>query len=427
MHLGIRLRELRQSKGMTQRALAGSRYTAAYVSTVEAGKRHPSREAVKHFAHVLSVDPDWLSTGNDPADRGRLLGIFVEARRLLASGQVADAVTAHGMLKKLGREAQNLKLGEIQAKAVFGMGLAAEMKGDYDEALQRFAEAERLLTSESPLSRVDVTAAKARVLQTRGDVAHAAFLIEKLLAELRELALEDPSSLVRLHSSLVAAYFDAGLITKANASCEIALQLAPLVDDPERLGNMHLNVAIALLNQKRWNEAEKHFSQAERWFEEAHFRTDLAKVETARGMSFRDQQKWDEARAHLERALEIFHEAEQPLNEARTACNLAISERLAGRTDEARFLLRRCLVLSEEDRALTGMAHRELGLCDAKRDRAAAITSVRHALELLDGAGDAKELAITYRELGNLLSEQEDLREACNAYRSAANLFENAA
>lgn len=427
MHPGTRLRELRHSKGLTQQELAGTTYTAAYVSTIESGKRSPSRKAIEHFAHALGVDPIWLATGRDPGEKARLLETHVRARRLLASGRVADAKRAEDTFGKLEKECKKRRFVELQAQAVFGLGLCAEMKGAQDEALKRYAEAESFLTRETPLARVDVTAAKARVLQTKGDVAHAAFLIQRLLAELREEGLEDPSALVRLHSSLIAAYFDAGLMAQANASCELALQLAPQVEDPERLGNMHLNVAIALLNQERWSEAEMHFHHSEKWFATADFRTDLAKVETARGMSFRDQRQWDRARVHFERALAIFQEAGQLLNEARTACNLAISERLAGKTDEAKFLLHRCFALSDEDRALTGMAYRELALCDAKRDRLTALRNLRHALELLDGGGNAKELAITYRELGNLLSDQEDLREACAAYRSAADLFENAA
>ncbi|NUS53369.1 MAG: helix-turn-helix transcriptional regulator, partial [Streptomycetaceae bacterium] len=43
---GERIRRLRVHKGLTQRALAEPGYTAAYVSSVEAGRREPSGEAM---------------------------------------------------------------------------------------------------------------------------------------------------------------------------------------------------------------------------------------------------------------------------------------------------------------------------------------------------------------------------------------------
>src|ERR671929_169869 len=44
---GSRLRKLRLARGMTQKELAGDRYTHAYVSSIEAGRRMPSREALQ--------------------------------------------------------------------------------------------------------------------------------------------------------------------------------------------------------------------------------------------------------------------------------------------------------------------------------------------------------------------------------------------
>ena len=54
--LGTRLRRLRRDQGLTQRQLGAPRYTHAYVSTIEAGRRRPSREALEHFASNLGVD-----------------------------------------------------------------------------------------------------------------------------------------------------------------------------------------------------------------------------------------------------------------------------------------------------------------------------------------------------------------------------------
>ncbi|MGH3118995.1 MAG: tetratricopeptide repeat protein [Gaiellales bacterium] len=306
------------------------------------------------------------------------------------------------------------------------MGLVAELRNDLSAALERYQEGERSLALDSPLLRVDLIAGKARVLQARGEVAHAAFLIEKALAELKEMGLQDPGSLVRLHTSLVAAYFNKGLLQEAARSAEIALELSSKVEDNERLGNMYLNVAIMLSRREHWREAEARFADAERHFEELSFRTDSAKVQLARALGLRDSGEWDEARLHLQKALEIFQRAGQELNEARASIALATLERVAGNVNEARFAAKRSLSLVKDDPTIKGMALRELGLCDASTDRTSALRQLREALELLEVADDARELAITYRELGNLLSEKEELKDACEAYRAAADLFEAA-
>ena len=426
MHMGSRLKELRLQRGLTQTELAAPSYTSAYVSTIEAGRRQPSRKALDHFAGKLQVEPDYLLTGRSSDLRPKLLADYLEARRLLASGKRGSDSEAEKRLERILKESKKFELRDIQARAAYGLGLVAELRNHLEEALERYEEGERFLALESPLLRVDLVAGKARVLHARGEVARAAFLIEKALAELTESGLEDPESLVRLHTSLVAAYFNKGLYREAARSAEIALELSSEVKDQERLANMHLNVAIMLTRQEHWREAEARFADAERHFEELSFRTDAAKVQLARALGLRDRGEWDEARLHLQKALEVFQRAGQDLNEARASIALATLERVAGNLNEGRFAAKRSMSLAGEDPAIKGMALRELGLCDASTDRTSALKHLREALATLEGADDARELAITYRELGNLLSEKEELREACDAYRAAADLFEAA-
>jgi tetratricopeptide (TPR) repeat protein len=423
MDLGGRLKQLRLQRGMTQTELATPSYTAAYVSTIEAGRRQPSRAALEFFADKLGVDAEELRTGRTPDLHLRLLAEFGECRRVLASGVEDDSAGAEKRLRKLRSEATRLGFSDVATKASLALGLASELRNDLDEALSQYEGLEHELRDASPLSRVDVVVARARVLQSRGEIALAAFLIEKLLAELETSGLDDPSSLCRLHTSLVAAYFDRGLVDQANASAEIALSLSQEVEDPERLANMNLNVAIALWRQEQWQEAEKRFAEAERWFDQLNFRTDLARVQMARGMSLRGQGALDESVRHLNHALVILQEAGQTLNQARATCELATTERLAGNLDQARLLLRGAISLAGEESSTAGIAYREMALCESD-ERAKAIDNLRRSITVLEKTGPAKELAATYRAFGDLLSGDDSLLAACEAYKKAAELFE---
>lgn len=425
MDLGTRLRQLRVDQGMTQTELATPRYTAAYVSTIEAGKRRPSAAAMEHFASKLGVSAEQLSTGRSPDEKSKLLGEYAETRRLLASTSSKDLVKVEKRLKRLHHDAQSSGYPEIAAKAAFGLAFAAELKGELDRALTSYAELEKDLATSSPLERIDAVVGRARVLQAKGDTTYAAFILEKAVTELEVSGLTEPSGLMRLHSSLVAAYFGLGLMPQAIESAQLASDLARDVTDNERLANMNLNVAIVLMKEQHWTEAEKHFEEATRLFEELDYRSDLAKVRYMRGLSFRDQGNLEAARAEIRIATEVFQQTGQPLNEARAVGVLAITERLAGNIEEARFLLRRSINLSSGDLSTEGIAYRELALCET--DRSKALGHLRQAIKLLEGAGHARELAATYRELGNLLSGDETLLAACEAYRKAADLFEQAA
>lgn len=427
LDIGGRLRKLRLEAGLTQKELAAPRYTAAYVSTIEAGKRQPSRKALTHFAGRLEVDPHELLSGRSPRRRAELMAELVGARRELASGSPTSIDVADHSFGTVAGKARREGFIDVQGKALVGRAMCAEARNDLDGALQTYEEALRLLRDESPLARIDAVVGRARVLQSKGEIAYAAFLIEQALAELNEHSLHDPSALLRLYSSLVAAYFDAGLPLKASDASERALELAVSVEDPERLANMNLNVGIMLADQGQWREAETRLAEAQRWFDELAFEVDLARVRLVRGINLRNQQRYDEARAHLEVAREVFAGAGNALRLARATLHLGVLERLAGRSDEARFVLKKAIDLAGADKGVAGIAERELALCHVPHDRAKAVKGLRKAISLLEDAGIADELAAAYRDLGDLLSQDDELRDACDAYRKAADLFVKAA
>jgi transcriptional regulator with XRE-family HTH domain len=60
--VGSRVRELRLRLGLTQADLAGDRYSAAYVSTIETGRRRASRHMLEYLAPRLGVDVADLSS-----------------------------------------------------------------------------------------------------------------------------------------------------------------------------------------------------------------------------------------------------------------------------------------------------------------------------------------------------------------------------
>jgi transcriptional regulator with XRE-family HTH domain len=63
--VGGRIRNERKRQGLTQAALAGTRYTKAYISALENGLSKPSVAALSYIADRLAVPLDRLLVGDD--------------------------------------------------------------------------------------------------------------------------------------------------------------------------------------------------------------------------------------------------------------------------------------------------------------------------------------------------------------------------
>jgi len=92
LRVGGRIREARGRAGLTQAALAGERYTKAYVSALENGLVKPSVKALDYLAGRLGTTPGWLMASEAPT------WTRLEADLELASGNWQKAADAYGEL-----------------------------------------------------------------------------------------------------------------------------------------------------------------------------------------------------------------------------------------------------------------------------------------------------------------------------------------
>ncbi|HXF37465.1 MAG TPA: tetratricopeptide repeat protein, partial [Actinomycetota bacterium] len=338
--VGRRLRRLRLAAGLTQRQLAEPRYTHAYVSSIEAGRREPSRQAVEHFARKLGMDPEELLTGR-PRGLDVRLGLRAqEARLALSEGREADAEAAFRAILK---EATRHRLPALVARAEEGLGLLRERRGEPERALEHHRRAEEVLRDEPPTARVDAVDGQARCLTALGDVRHAIYLLERLLDEIRERSLEDPDALSRIHAGLLYSYLEAGLYRKAaEAAAELEV-LAPRLTDPERVAVMHVHVARLYLHEGRIADAERSLGRAEDAYRSLGLRTDLGFAHLARGYVLTRDGRMAEARDKLEQALAIFEETGERKHRTRARNELARVARLEGDAERAVELLERSL------------------------------------------------------------------------------------
>jgi len=201
---GAHLRELRIKHGMTQADVAGNRYSAAYVSTIESGRRHPSQAAVDYFAQQLDVEPEELWSDapskwvEEMARELRFGAGTSEARRLMERSLA--------ILESAGR-VESRVVGIVHRE----LGLFAMERGELETAEKHLREAVRYLETDNSTPTIDLAityyelgrlAEQRRDLQRAVEVyrAAAALLVERPLTPRAHPRKEEASGTGNLFS-----------------------------------------------------------------------------------------------------------------------------------------------------------------------------------------------------------------------------------
>lgn len=415
--IGRRVARIRAERGLTQRALAEPSYTPAYVSTLEAGKVRPSETALRFLAGRLGVSYEELATGRPAHLATELRLALTDAQQTLATG---DAAEAAGHYRRLLSDARGLGLEPEQAEALLGLGDCALEAGELGSAIAHFEEAERLLAGEPLPRRARPVRGRAVAHLLAGELRYACYLLETAIDELNASGLADPEALVLLYAAVIGPYIDMGAHARAAHAAELALALAPQVDDPALVAGMHRQVARTFLAAGRPADADASLAKAQAVYRQLRLRTDLAHCHWMRGYVQAQNGDLAAAEAELRTARDMLAARRAALYTAQVEVELADVLRRLGRGAEAAELLAGVLELGDSRGAVhAGGAHRLLGLMAEERgETGAAERHYRQALALLERSGASGDLADLCRLLGDLLRRTGRTEAALDAYRT---------
>jgi tetratricopeptide (TPR) repeat protein len=403
---------------LTQQQVAEPAYTPAYVSTIEAGRRAPSEDALDHFAQKLGISADELTSGVPSSFQADATLRLQEGWRYLYLGSYAEAKKCFISVEK---DARRYGRVVLRARAIEGVARCAERQGQTADALEGCTRARRLLEGAAPLpAAVEAVAGIARCHQMSGDPRLAAHILESYLFELERQELLDPTALMRVYASLVWPYMELGLHQRANEVAQQALRLETRVHEPVDIAGMHLNVARVLLSKGEVDAALDSLRKAEEIFRDLNWQTEIARARTNRGMVFMSEGDLEAARDELQAALQTFQEVGFVRGEGRTLNELARLERLLGRPEAGRDLATRALELLSDMAAVPeqALAERELALCLREDAPDQAEKHFRAAIDLYKECQELMHAADTHRLLGDLLARAGRSDEACTEYRS---------
>jgi tetratricopeptide (TPR) repeat protein len=419
--LGARIQELRVERGLTQRQLAEPEYTAAYVSTLEAGKARPSETALRCFADKLGISYRELSTGVPEEARVRLHTVLTEAKAsFMRGGKSAEAVAA---LAAALAEAERYGIDDLRADLLVGRGEYALRRGAVTEASADFELAEQLLAEQPLPRRATAVRGRIRALHDAGELRYACYLAERTIDELNAQGLPDPLALVRLNCCLITIYLDMGATERAAKLADTTLPLAATIEDPVAVANLHCAVARTLATQARFEDAETYLVRAQAAFEAHADRDDLALCHWMRGYLHSQNSRLPEARTELEKAREMLRDSGAELYTVQVEVELADVQRRLGQGRDAVAMLTEVLArLGPGHGAVhAAAAHRLLGMI-AEEEAApdAPAVAEKHyatAIDLQEQAGVGGDLADTCLLLGDLLTRRQRTADAIATYR----------
>lgn len=408
---------MRTEQGLTQRQLAEPSYTSAYISTLESGKVRPSETALRFLAGRLGTSYEELTTGR-PAHLATALRLaLTDAQQTLADGEAGAAADRYrGLLA----EAERLDLLPEQAEAQLGLGDCALEAGELPDAAARFEAAERLLAGEPLPRRARAVRGRAVAHLLAGELRYACYLLESAIDELGTSGLGDPEALVLLYAAVIGPYIDMGAHARAAHAAELALALAPRVENPALVAGMHRQVARTFLAEGRVADADASLAKAQAIYGQLQLRTDLAHCHWMRGYVQAQAGDLASAERELRTARDMLSARRAALYTAQVEVELADVLRRLGRHDEAAGLLSALLELGDSHGAVhAGGAHRLLGLMAEERGEGeAAEEHYVRALALLERSGASGDLADLCRLLGDLLRRAGRVDAALDVYRT---------
>jgi transcriptional regulator with XRE-family HTH domain len=427
--IGRRIHLLRTGKGLSQRELAEPRYTAAFISSVEAGRRTPSSEALEHLASRLGVSAGELRTGRAAdvdtqvdlalaeADRECVSedGGRTTYERVLGQAEATASQKAHA----------HIGLGRAALRAAARLSADARRGGETSlaqadvlsranalaEAARHFDQAETLLASALPHERAEATVGRAEILRAQGDPRYAVYLLAEIRDELARTGYPDPSALLQVHVQLTVCHSQLGDDAEAAASAGAALALAGRTD-PARVADLHIATARTLLATGRLAEAAVALVQARQARREAALRPCLASCYRSRGRARGKTGDPAGAVADLTVARRLFHDAGRTGREVDTAFELAELHLGLGQRAQAAELL------AAHAGVRSGRAERLRALMAGVSDPREAERCFRASVEAYRVAGPRDKLAQVVGELADLLEEQDRLDDAAEVMRA---------
>ena len=405
--VGERLKTAREAAGLSQRQLAFSGCSPAYISRIEAGDRIPSLQLLRELGRRLGVTEDYLATGSAAAPRGFSL---LEAEIAL---RLDDLDTAQRLYEDAARD--GVAPAERSA-AEEGLGHLALRKGDPRAAIKRF-EHSLVIAGEDECDRPTLAESLGRAYALVGELEPSIAIFERCLEAFQDA--DDPVQTVRFACLLGYALSDNGELNRAEEVVAKALAAAEATADHCIRARIYWSKARLRIAQGDADAASRYAYQALAALElteDLHY-TGLAHqlvahIEIERGRA-------EEALAHLEKGWPLVERTGTPIERAQFLLEEARAFARLGEKEKAtEFANQVSELLADAEPSQKGLIYAVLAEISDEPERARELYEL--AAEFLErNAGPNRYLVDVYAKLADLLEASGKKDEAYEYMKKA--------
>lgn len=408
--IGARLRAERLRSGLTQRELAGDRYTAQYVSSLERGAAKPSMASINYLAERLNIPV------RDLWDQPAAPWKRVEADLKLAAGELQDAADLYRDLLDAG------PAGGSRAELLRGLSEALCRQNRASEAIAPAAEAAELFERDGRAADAALATYWLASAQYQADnVPEARALLQGLLERVRAGLEVESGFRLRLLTSLAAVVSWSGDHQRALTYLEEGRGLADTLD-PRAAAAYYYSLAV---NYQHVGDLEAAVQAAHRslgFYEGSNLRVEIAALHNHLALTHLRLGSTKRARAFARQASD---EATQLGDERALAGIVETQAQIAfgeGHYDEALELSQRAIDLGEAATSpyavLGGWLTRARSLA-AQGKTEPALAAFGTAADLARQQGLPSRRREVLAEYGDFLSRTGRDKEALALYREA--------
>jgi tetratricopeptide (TPR) repeat protein len=280
--LGQRVRQARIARGLTQSALADSRFSKQYVSQIERDQLRPTEATLRWIADRLEVDPQFLATGIDGREVERVESVIARGEAALEAHDYAEAIT---LLAGVAESVPTDAAPDLELRLLLAESWARMYIGEMREALPLVTRA-RELAEDPVFSDVD----RAEVLFRLGCCRYRLTSVSTALALFNEaLDLAERSGIPcdRLRSRIFGwrsrCYRRQRDWEAAREDVERALELAEALDDRRATADAYFLGALVSERRGQWVAARSYAERAKVLYEEIDDRANTGKLLTTLG------------------------------------------------------------------------------------------------------------------------------------------------
>jgi tetratricopeptide (TPR) repeat protein len=414
--VGRRLRQAREQAGLSQRALAFSGCTAAYISRIESGGRIPSLQLLYELGRRVGVSAEYLARGT-VGERSAWTPL-VEAELALRLDEIDEA-------RRLYRQAlAGEGDGRLRSRALEGLGQIALREGRPEDAVAFFEDALHA-DGRAAVARPSLAESMAQAYMSLGQFAPALAILDPCVAEYERG--DDRVLFVRLTCLLGFALVESGDLARAEQVAARAKNAARGITNPYTRARIYHSQARMLAEKGQVDAAERYerltldvLRATEESYAVAHALQGLAHICLEAGRS-------DEGLELLEEGLPLARAAGSVVEIAHFRVDLARALVAQGQVGPAARLAQEVTAeLTQAQPRDAGRAYLTLaGVWEQLGEREHAKQLCELAIDGLETELPSRYLIAAYRQLAGLLKQENRTADALELLERAVAVQES--